>query len=261
MMCLSLLRPLRTKKRLIVSISILLVGLLVIGYMAWSAREWSQLIPRYTQWHQGVKATINDTLALPTGTSAEKDRVITALKGVSDTITTDRRTICSVSPLILWQQAIVSAHKAAHATCQQKLSDVDVLQKRLMAVVAYNENDRDLATTIAVAAPSTNDLAENAWTQQTSAWTDAVGVVSDMSVVDSFESTQRVALAQMTAIKTAWQEIVASHEAKDKQKYLAAQNALAIAIDGLDEVSLTSQQAFLKLASELESTSQKAFAD
>jgi hypothetical protein len=65
----------------------------------------------------------------------------------------------------------------------------------------------------------------------------------------------------MASIKLSWQDLIASHEAKDKQKYLAAQSALATAIDGLNDVAVTSQQAFSKLTSELEATSQRALAD
>lgn len=259
-MRLSHFRSLRSKKRLLLGAAALLV-LLLGAYIIWSRDAWTQLTPRYTRWHQSIKADIESMAALPINTNKEKDAAITTLERIADRMAADQSMACSITPLVQWQQAIIPAYKEAYTVCQKKMAVVSSFQKQLVAVIAYNKSDRMLSGIIAAAAPSADNLTEEAWGVQVAAWSDAINAAEKMAVASDFKPTQQSALERMASIKLSWQDLIASHETKDKQKYLAAQSALATAIDGLNDVAATSQQAFSKLTSELEITSQRALAD
>lgn len=258
MMRLSRLRPLRSKKYLLIISSLVLVVLLG-SYILWSKQTWAQFTPSYTQWQQGVQGDIEEINALPVSTSKEQDVVAAKLTDVSSRIEADYHTLCVLSPLVQWQQKVVSAFHDATISCQKMVANTVTFQKQLATVMAYNAADQALSKIIA-SVPQSGDLADDSWKKQVAAWDDAVKAAEKMSVSDTFKPTQQLAIKHMMTTKAAWQEIIAAHQAKDKPKYLAAQNTLASAIDGFDEISVTSQQTFTKLSSELEAATAVAFA-
>lgn len=257
-MRLSRLRSLRSKKLNWFFITIALFILILGIYVLWSRQAWTQLTPHYTQWHQGLQAEVSSAAVLPATTAKEQDAVMAKLMGVSSKIDTDQRTVCTVHNLVQWQRKVISTFNDTYSACQKMVAATVDFQKQLTVVIAYHKNDQTLAGIIA-AVPQAGELAEDTWEAQMIAWGDAAMTIEKMTATDSFKPTQQLAVEHATAIKAAWQDVIAAHQAKDKQKYLAAQGSLATAIDALNEVSLGSQQASMTLSGKLEKATQKAF--
>lgn len=229
------------------------------SYILWSKQIWAQFTPSYIQWHQSIKADIDRITALPISTNKEQDVVVARLTDVSNKINTEQRTVCTVNSLVQWQQKMVAVLNDAHVACQKMIASTAEFQKRLAIVIAYSKDDQVLAKII-TSVPQSGELADDSWEKQVTAWGDAMKAAEKMSVSDAFKPMQQLAIKHMTATKAAWQEVIAAHQAKDKSKYLAAHSTLASAIDGFNEISVTSQQTFTKLSSELEAVSIDAFA-
>lgn len=254
MMRLSHLRSLHSKPHLLIIGGVLGV-LLIGGYIVWSQHTWAQVTPASIQWHQGVRDDLNKIIALPTTNVKEQDVVATKLTMLSSRIDMEQQTVCVVIPVMQWQQKIISAFNDIRMTCEKKVASTVAFQKQLVRVIAYNKDDQAL-TKIIASVPQAGELADDTWEKQVIAWGDAIKATEKLVITNDFKPTQQLALKQMNAVKVAWQEVIAAHQAKDKQKYLAVQTVLASAIDGFDDVAVTSQQTFAKLSSGLEKASQ-----
>ncbi|MDB5187321.1 MAG: hypothetical protein JWM07_793 [Candidatus Saccharibacteria bacterium] len=241
---------LRSKKRLLIICGGLGV-LLIAGYIVWSQYTWGQFTPTYTAWHQGVKDDIGKIIALPTTNVKEQDAVATRLVELSSKIDAEHQAVCVVTPIVQWQQEVIPAFNDARMACKKQVASIAEFQKRLTTVIAYSKDDQAL-TKIIASVPQVSELADDTWEKQVVAWDIAIKSTEKRVIADDFKPTQQLALKQMNAVKSAWQEIISAHQAKDKQKYLAAQTTLASAIDGFSEVATTSQRTFAKLSNELE---------
>lgn len=257
MIHLSRLRSLRSKKRLVSILSATVFLLAIAGYIFWSKQAWAQLTPASTQWHQGVKADVDQVVTLPAANEAERDALTRRLLGISQKIDRDEDTICSVNRMAQWQRQVVPSLKDTQRACEDRLGRTTELRKEIDDVLAYVKDEQALAKLISTA-PQAGELADGSWEKQMVGWESTAKAAEKMTVSDSFRPTQQVAVKRLASVKVAWQEVIAAHQAKDKQKYLAAQNALASAIDSLNEVATVSQQTFTRLAGELEAAALKA---
>lgn len=260
LMRLARLRPLRLKKRHIVIGGVLLLILVLGTYTLWSKQVWGQYKPSYMQWHQTVQASVGDAVALPVTNAKEQDIVFAKFKDVMRQIDAKQSTICTINPLIHWQQQIINSLKDAEVVCRQKATTVVAFKSQLKKVIDYNDDDQNLAK-ILVAIPKADELANDTWAKQAEAWDGAVKATEKLAISDDFKATRQLAVKQMTAMKMAWQEVIAAHQAKDKQKYVTAQATLATAIDGLDEITVASEKATVALSNDLEKATNSAFTE
>jgi hypothetical protein len=256
MMRLSRLRRLRSKKYLIIA-SLVLLAFLMGGYILWSKQLWAQYTSTYVQWHQEFNTEIKAVSVLPTTTVKEKNALLDRLDGMSQRISSQQANLCAMTPLVQWQQRAIPAYESARNDCQKKLTAVVSFQNQLDSVIAYIKNDQDLAKILATASPA-SELEDGVWGEQVAAWSKAIDLTGKLSVSAAFKSTQQQALDRMTAVKVAWQELIAAHQLKDKAKYIDAQNKLGTAYDGLNDVSAASEKNLIGLADLLSRAYEKA---
>jgi hypothetical protein len=240
MIRLSRLRQLHSKKYLILA-SILLSVFLIGGYALWSKQVWAQYGVTYAKWHQELNAKMRAISVLPTTTVKEQDVILDQFDGVSQRISFKQADLCTVTPLVQWQQRFIAVYESARSDCQKKMTDIVSFQKQLDSVIAYIKNDHELAKIIATATPA-GELADGVWGNQVSTWGKAIDSAGKLSVSAAFQPTRQQALDRMTTVKVAWQELIVAHQLKDKVKYIEAQNKLGAAYDGLNDVSVASEK-------------------
>jgi hypothetical protein len=239
----------------------ILLCILVIGtYILWSKQVWGQYTPTYVQWHQAIQANVSTAVALPATNAKEQDVVFAQFKDIMRQIDAKQSTLCTINPLIHWQQQVINSLKDMETTCQQKVAAIVMFKSQLKKVIDYNNDDQNLAR-ILTAIPKADELADDTWVKQVEVWDGAVKATEKLAISDNFKATRQLAVEQMTAIKTAWQEVIAAHQAKDKQKYITAQATLATAIDGLDEIAVASEKATIALSNDLGKAANSAFTE
>jgi hypothetical protein len=256
MMRLSRLRQMRSKKYLIIA-SLVLAAFLVGGYILWSKQVWAQYTDIYVKWHQELNTEIKAVSGLPTTTVKEQDALLDRLDGMSQRISSQQAALCATTPLVQWQQRVISAYESAQNDCQKKMTAVVSFQKQLDSVIAYIKNDQELAKILATATPA-GELADGVWGDQVSMWSKAIDSTGKLAVSAAFKPTQQQALDRMTAVKVAWQELIAAHQLKDKAKYVEAQNTLGASYDGLNSIMVDSEKRLLVLSSSLNSAYERS---
>lgn len=247
---------LNKKQLLIVGAAIFLVCL--AGYILWSSQVWGNYQAHYIQWQQEVGSDVKKAAMLSTGTSTERAKVVAVFDNVARRIATTSHGVCEVNPLVQWQEAMLSGVKTKRSICQTMVKKVVDFQLPLAETTAYIKADTLLADVFA-AMPQTDELSVADFEKQLTAWSAASTATSKLTGPDSFKPVQQLAVKQVAAVKGAWQEVIAANQAKDKKRYLAAQDSLAAALDNLDEVSRTSQTSFLSLAAKLKTATVVAF--
>jgi hypothetical protein len=121
----------------------------------------------------------------------------------------------------------------------------------LQKVIAYIRDDNKLAAILATA-PQSGELADTTWEAQVISWQKMITDIEGTTVSPVFTSVKVLAVTRSVAVKDAWQAVIAAHQAKDKAKYLAAQDDLAHALDELNEITITSEKELMPLTAELE---------
>lgn len=257
MMRLSRLKSLASKKRLII-IGVIVLALSVGGYILWSKHVWAQYAASSTQWHQGIKSDITTLTELPVASSKDENALLVRIKQVSQRIASDQASICDVNPLVGWQRQFIEGYGSAISACQKMSANVTLFQKRLTVTADYMKDDLALAKIMTTVNPP-GELAEDTWDKQVAIWAEAVKATGDLSVSPAFKPTQQRAVEKMTAIKAAWQELVAANQLKDKTKYLDAQNKLGTAYDGLNDVRTDSEKSLTSVTDSLSDAYDKSF--
>ena len=240
MMRLSRLKSLSSKKTRII-IGGIVLALIVGGYMLWSKHAWAQYAASSTQWHQGIESDIKTLTELPVASSKDEDALLVRIKQVTQRIASDQDSVCEVNPLVKWQRQFIKGYSSAISACQKMSANITLFQKQLNVAADYMKDDQALAKIITTINPP-GELAEDTWEKQATAWGEAVKAVTDLSVSQAFKPTQQRAVEKMTAVKIAWQELIAAHQLKDKAKYVDAQNKLGTTYDGLNDVSTDSKK-------------------
>lgn len=250
------LSALSRKQLLMIGGGVLLVCL--VGYIVWSKQVWSDYQTHYTQWQQAVGTDAKKAATLPTGTSNERAKVVVAFDDVARRIATTSQGVCEVNPFIRWQEAVMADLKAKRSSCQTMAKKVVDLQSPLMETSAYLKADASLSDILS-GIPQAEELSDADFEKQYTAWSTATDATGKLTAPDAFKPVQQLAFKQVSAVKVAWQALIAANQAKDKKRYLAAQGSLATALDGLDEVSLMSQKSFLAISVKLKTASAIAF--
>lgn len=256
LMRLSCLRSLRSRKYLI--ITGLVPVLIISGYMLWSKQVWEQYTPSYAQWQQDVKLNIKTITTLPTTNSTEQDVLLKRLESVSHRITSEQSSICDITALVKWQQQFILKYGNAQIACHKRTADIVSFQKQLDVMIAYLKNDQELAK-IAITVTPSAEISDDAWENQVAGWSEAIDATKNLSVSATFEPTRQRAVERMSAVKVAWQEIIAAHQLKDKAKYIAAQDKLGVGYDGLNDIVVDSKKNLADLSSSLNNAYVRSF--
>ena len=255
------LRRLRTSasRRRIIAIGILVLLLIALGsYILWSRQIWSQYTPSYVAWQTEVKAAADKIVTLPLVTDDDRKTFNTQLNALSVRINEKKVAICNVNPAVQWQSAFMQSLKQARASCQASAAEVSEFNNQLSAIVAFNDDDRKLAEILQNVSRGT-EVNEEAWPKQVEAWNGAIRSTRELTPTEDFKPVQQRAVEKMTAVKVAWEGLIAAHQAKDKAKYTAAVAAVGVSYDNLDDITTASEAAVTALAKDLQSRYQAAF--
>ena len=197
-------------------------------------------------------------LALPATTHAERSGKMSALKNVSNNIVSAKKSLCSVSSLVSWQQFLTPL-KAQKEACDHIIKTADAFGDKIQATVSYIENEQALMKIITASTGSQDKITEAVWDTQTTTWQGATDSLKKLSVQTSFAPVKDSAITDAQAIEAAWQGLIAAHKAKDKTKYLEAQAQLAQAYGALGAIAAQSTQQFLSVANSLQTAYKDAF--
>lgn len=226
---------LRPYKRTIIMSSVLLFILVAVGYGLWSKSVWAEYEPSYTQWRQSVKTDVDRAVALPIKTAKEREAALTAHQEVVQRVTTTHQAQCDVPAWVGWQMRFIDSLQARQATCRAELDKVVQFKSALERVIAYLKDDVAIAKIIATI-PQPDELADAEWPQQVETWGVIIQKTTNLTVSESFEPTKIELLARMSAIRTAWQKVIAASDANDRAAYVDAQKTLAAAYDDINEL-------------------------
>lgn len=240
-----------SKKRLVIFVGIFLVLVLAVAYTLWSKQTWDAYRPTYTQQEQDIKTDLTTVATAKVTTAEERTKVLAHLVTLTDKIATTDQAVCHIHPFLAWQAKLGKALAAAQADCSAMVSRVAQLQAPLKKVTTYTKNDNELAAILA-GIPQTGELADDTWDKQVLLWQDCASAIDKLSVGTDFVPVKQSALTKVSAVRDAWQAVIAAHQAKDKAKYVAAQGGLAQSLDGLNEISVTSEKELSGLVKELE---------
>jgi hypothetical protein len=235
----------------------ILVVLTIIGYTIWSLQAWKQYEPTYAQWYQQIKEDVDKTVALPVATAEDRVHVHAAFLAITKQIDTRQDTICSLHPLLQWQ-AVIDPLNKKQTTCQNKVKQAVIFNEQLKNVVLYLQNDQALATLIATI-PQSDELNDDAWSKQVAVWTTVASSIKTMKVSEDFKPIQTQAEKQSLQVAAAWQEVDDANQAKDKKRFLASQDSLAGAYDGMNEITVMSNKITAELTRLLQEAYIKAF--
>jgi hypothetical protein len=244
-------RPLHSKKRITILIGTLLIIIMAGGYTLWSKQIWDAYRPAYIQRHQTLKDDINKLAEASTVTAEDRKAVLTDLEDMTRQIDVFSQKLCDVHPAVAWQAGVWRDLKSAQNDCSVIMKKVAKLGDPLQRVTAYIQDDNKLALLL-TAAPQSGELADDTWEAQAALWKKTGTDIENMSASSAFTPVKKLAVTNVTTVKDAWQAVSAAHQAKGKAKYLAAQDGLAHALDGLNEITIMSEKELLPLASELE---------
>jgi hypothetical protein len=246
------------RNRLIVGcvLLILLVGL--GSYVLWSKQVWSQYTPSYTAWRTELKTAVDRAIKLPVTTKMERVEATKHFKILAESMSDKQETVCVTNPLVQWQGQFMKSLNEDRMACGVVAANVKEFHKRLLAVVAYSDDDQELAKILSTISQP-EGLNEDALPEQSHTWNAAIETVKKMSVSEDFKPTQQRAVEKMTSLKMAWEALNAAHQAKDKTKYMVALAAVGASYDGLDEITTTTEATLANLAKGLQVGYQKAF--
>lgn len=247
----------RSKKALLIMSAILFV-VAVGSYTLWSRHTWAQYTPRHTQWHQAIKSDVGKVIELPVASEKDQDALLVRLESLSRRISSEQASMCEVPAVVSWQQRFIAGYRDMQTACGKMVAGVALFQKQLTTVTTYIADDRKLAVISAKAVPP-SEASDDVWGAQVELWGRVADEVKHLSVSAAFKPTQQVAVERMTAVKAAWQELIAAHQLKDKVKYVAAQSALGASYDGLDTITLDDTKHLSALTDELSAAYLKAF--
>jgi hypothetical protein len=251
MMRLSHMRPLHSKKRITILIGILLIIIMAGSYTLWSKQMWDAYQPAYIQRHQTLKDDIDKLIKAPTATPQDRKAVLGKLENMTRQIDVFGQKLCDVHPAAAWQAGVWRDLKSAQNDCSAIMKKVAKLGDPLQRVTAYIQDDNKLAL-ILTAAPQPGELADDTWAAQAALWKKTGTDIENMSASSAFTPVKKLAVTNVTTVKDAWRAVSAAHQAKDKVKYLAAQDGLAHALDGLNEITVMSEKELLPLTGEVE---------
>jgi hypothetical protein len=249
---------LKQHKRLMVVVFSVLVVVAGFTYVVWSKQQWDQYQPAYTTQQASIKTSIDKLAAASAVTDAEKKSIRESLQETSRLVGKTQATMCQVNPLMAWQESLVASLRKEREQCQQQAAKLGDFSIQLQKSVAFLQNDAAITKLFSgVAQP--DEVADTAWGTQVTAWQATGAAIEKLTVSQDFKPVKQLAIQKVAAVATAWQGVVAAHEAKDKQKYLAAQAELSKAYDGLDEVAVKVTEDISTLASDTQESYQAAF--
>ncbi len=232
----------RPSKILLVGISICIFTLVVGGYIWWSIASWGSYEQKYTEKQQSILHNLESVWNMPADTIEQKQAKLAQLTNASTEISKVDSQACSQMVLIGWQR-IIQANNEREKTCKETIQSIQELGVSLRPAVEFLQQDEVMAK-IMGQAPSKTEVAETDFNDQLGAWRATLDVTKSMPAGNEFGPVKQAAQASIENMVKAWEEIIASHEAKDKARYSKAVQALAAAYDKLEDITKVHTEQF-----------------
>lgn len=249
----------RSHSRLVIFMSAgVAVILVVVLYMLWSNRVWSEYQSSYEEWHQNIQIDTSNALALPSSSTSERSEKLARLKGITDSIDSQKELYCRVNGLIGWQE-FVASNKQRRTECQKVVDTLTVFNRQLQAMVTYLENDHALAKVLVTATNVQSKLTEKQWSDQVNVWSKARGSIQNLTVISDFTPVKELTIKRVIAIEAAWQKVIVANKAKNEMKFVDSEKDLQQAYASLRDVSDISVDHFEKTSTRLQTAYSQTF--
>lgn len=231
---------------------------LVVGYGSWSALVWAHYTPRYGEWQRSLRTSVDTASALPIVTDDDRRVALETLTSISQRIDNDNSTICSLHPLMQWQTTLASDLRQRQLKCQQVTTGVAAFNELQARAINHLEFDRALVAVLQ-STPGGEEFADTAWADQMAVWANTAKEIGSLEVGADIEPVRQRAVSAATEVRDAWQEVIASSDAKDKVRFAAAKDKLSVSYGALNDITTDSERALARTAIDLQRAYNEAF--
>jgi hypothetical protein len=218
------------------------------GYTWWSVAYWNSYNTRQQTLQQTTTRHVDTTIKLKAETKEQRVEKINALKGIVSELSA-YDSLCDINGSVSWQQ-IFGDVKQREAACKETQTQFLAFRHQLDLIVRYLEEEHQLSEVLA-AAPDGGEVAEGDFEKKLKGWKTIKTALNDVKDDAELASVKQKTQESVDSIINAWQDVITSHKAKDKQKYLQAVKSLATAHDTLNSIVKADEEKLYALTSAL----------
>jgi hypothetical protein len=237
----------RTLEAIVLVIVIAIVTIAI--YTGFSIYTWGIFGKNIDATYNSIHTKAKEAFEMPIKTNDDKANKYRALEALGRA-TGKSSSECKISVWVAWQQ-IFGDNKQKVDHCQQLEKHIRIFGGNLSMVVAHLENEQMVAGVMVAASSAKQDASETDWPGIVQAWSIAEAKLEKQHYASSFAPTEKLALGKVQEIKTAWQDIIAANQAKDRGKYETAVAALAQAYGTLNEIGQSAETGLVPLVGRL----------
>lgn len=248
----------RNHRRLMLVLGVVVIVLaLLIGYFFWSKNSWQSYETRYTQQFSDVHKQMGDVLALQSDTTEEQAAKLQGFKDISAHID-DLKDSCTVGSLVGWQRSFFQLSEK-EKQCQDKLTSLTAFKEKTVVAIHYLEDEKALAAVLSGAPHTDKNVEEKDWQGYASGWHSAADATKSMIVSAAFDPVKQKASELTGALASGWDEVIAASGAKDKSRFVKAQEEIMRTYNGLGSIADTANEHIGPVASDVGKAYESAF--
>lgn len=245
-------------KKAVIATSVSLLFLIVAGtYIAWSMAAWRTYEEKTSSVRHAVRGSLDGSLKLAASNQQERTKKLEALKGVQNTIETEKR-LCDVQSLIAWQSHSFEQAKQAKEKCLTVASTLEKLQESLGRVLRYLEDEKQVVD-ILTPLQAEGEYSEDVWQQLGDKWVQAGKKIDEQKVGDEFQPVYEITRERVRVVAAQWQQLLGAHKAKDRAQFEKASGELKKAYGLLKATTDDTSQVLSLLQKQLAEDYIKAF--
>ena len=204
-------------------------------YIWWSTASWDNYERQYHSVSESVDSRLEAVFSLQSDTGEEKQVKLAMLSTLRDDLTTKFDLLCLPQALVAWQK-VFKAYAEREQACSKTKVALGTFRDALGEAVAYLQDERALAKHLS-AAPVQGEVSETEFETQLTAWRRVFDAVKDANSGGRSEAVKQVAVGVTAGVVKSWEEVIASHQAKNKERYIKATQDLAASFDKLNEIT------------------------
>lgn len=237
------------KRWLVILLMIFLVLTTLGAYAWWSKTSWDTYENRFTTLQQNAEKQFEATFSLQSDTQQERQAKLDGLAKLNDEISSLDE-LCSQNNLIAWQR-VIKTYAEQEEACKSAQTSLKSFQGSLKITIEYLQSEHALAKSL-TSAPAQAETTEGDWEGQLSGWRSTADSIKNVTSSGKFDSVKQAAVEVSSGIIKAWEEVLATHHAKDKTRYVKATQDLAAAYDRLETITTSDTDQLKVIASDLE---------
>lgn len=220
-----------------------LFACLLIAYSMWSKSAWDK-VAYSSKVKASVIAQVEMAFALPTNSGEEREAKKEALAKVIQ-VAAGSNDLCFIPEMITWQQ-VINNLEVQKQRCNENKDKIQQLEQNLQPVLLFLQDDANVAKALSGLQTQKSEIAEGEFTAIAALWNNTTQDVSSVMVSEHFAPVKESLVTSLQAGSAKWREMLAAHEAKDKGRFVKAQQEIAVAYDHLFEVREIEQQELVK---------------